>query len=202
MGAIPVTFNPKTRSTSRHDSIHEGEGAIYALAVDKLSNGSVSPQFDFRRRTHSFGSDSEKSHEFVMHRIQHFDEKDAFESTDHGVQSSEEQKMRFDIERDLMHNFEKEKQEMNDKYETLKKQHDQLQQKMDDLRVQYDQEMNRSRLSDDGTDGYEVTDKTGKVKAHRDKVVEKRNKAIAKKIEKEDNCSCFFPWQCTFGQFG
>ena len=197
-GAIPALFNPKTSSQHGSGSIF---GSSYALKIDQLSNASMSPKFDFlRRRSHSF--DSQKSNErLIMHHMEDFDEKEAFDLDEIPF---DEEKLRHEIQLDLMGEFEKEKQEMNDKYDTLQRKYDQL-------KIKYDREINprnRSFILDSDDTSYSdllsldmststSDDPDDEINKHLYDRRARERKRRKKEMKKEkSHCWMIFPWSC------
>lgn len=198
-GAIPALFNPKTFSAHgstqelfNQGSIHgSNHGSHQSLQIDKLSNASGSPKFEFvRRRSRSF--DSEKSNErLIMHHMEDFDEKEAFDLNDHDLPYDED-KLRHEIELDLRHDFEREKQEMNDKYDTL-------QRKFDLLKSKYDKELNpRSRsfildpndTEEDSSDNHSLS-----ITELMEKRTQEQHQKMKQQKDKEKFCFAW-PWNC------
>ena len=195
--ALPILFNPKTLSihTSQHTSQHDigvltggdsinGSNLSSNTGLDRLSNASTSPKFELaRRRSRSF--DSEGSNDrLIMRHIENFDEtKEAFDLNHHEVDIYDEEKLRHEIEQDLIIEFEKERRELNDKYETMQRKFKKLQRKYDRAESQ------RMRLLDDSDNELLINE------------YEDINDVAAKKMEealqKDKKSNCFlWPFSC------
>ena len=129
-----------------------------------------------RRRSHSF--DSQRSTDrLIMHHMEDFDEK-AFDLDEIPF---DEEKLRQEIQMDLMHDFEKEKQEMNDKYDTLQRKYDQL-------KIKYDKERNprnRSFILDSDDDNYPDKLKLDMIQDEINKHINDKRALKRKRKEKE-----------------